>query len=131
MNAISQTITKQDLKALGLSDYLVREIVGGMSASQKNRGVAVYDVADAIASIQKKMSKPKTQVGTRKKLNDVLARLQKKSKVIQVDFLKKMPLERKAEALKERIEADDLELEMIWQDYEKLQKQVGEVLGTT
>jgi len=101
---LKNIITKLHLKSLGLTDYLVQEIVKYLPAQRDPSGFNVYKVSDVKDSIQKKLSRPKTKEESKEKLNQVLNWLEGKSNVIEVDFLKRLSPEQRLEILYKRNE---------------------------
>ncbi|CDM98162.1 hypothetical protein RZS08_05675 [Arthrospira platensis SPKY1] len=101
MNTENQKITRLHLKSLGLTDYLVREIVKELPSEKENL-YNIYSVSDVQKSIQQKLNNPRTKDTSRKKLAVVLEWLDGKSNVIEVDFLKNLTPDQRLEFLYKR-----------------------------
>lgn len=97
-------ITKLNLKSLGLTDYLIQEIVKDLPAQRDPSGFNIYKVSDVKDSIQKKLSRPKTKEESKEKLIQVLDWIEGKSNVVEIDFLKRLPPEQRLEILYKRNE---------------------------
>lgn len=97
-------ITKLHLKSLGLTDYLIQEIVRDLPAQRDPSGFNIYKVSDVKDSIHKKLSRPKTKEESKEKLSLVLDWLEGKSNVVKADFLKRLPPEQRLEILYKRNE---------------------------
>jgi|SRR5919202_4220452 hypothetical protein len=122
MNRNLQNLTQLDLKAFGISDYLVREICRGLKFSQIKGGVKEYKLLDIKASIEKKLSQAQTRPKTRKDLQIVLDSLESKSNIVEVDFLKKLTPKERTEFLKNRREELRAKGEVILQQTDELLK---------
>ncbi|MFO7145301.1 hypothetical protein B9T16_29710, partial [Arthrospira sp. PCC 8006] len=101
MNTENPKITRLHLKSLGLTDYLVREIVKDLPY-EKESSYNIYSVSDVQNSIQHKLNNPRTKDTSREKLAVVLEWLDGKSNVIEVDFLKNLPPDKRLEFLYKR-----------------------------
>lgn len=116
-------LTKSDLKVMGLSDYLVREICNELSFTRMKTGAREYSRSDLRESIIRKLFQPKIKSETRERLQLVLKLLEEKSNVIEVDFLKKLPLEERIDFLKNYREELRTKGEVILKDVDELLKQ--------
>lgn len=101
MNTKNQKVTRLHLKSLGLTDYLVKEIVKELP-SEKENSYNVYSVSDVQNSIQHKLNNPRTKDTSREKLAMVFEWLDGKSNIIEVDFLKNLPPDKRLEFLYKR-----------------------------
>jgi hypothetical protein len=130
MDITPRIVTQADLKECGLSDYVVRQVVKGLSFSSGKRGLRLYKTSDIVLAIKIKISNSKTRSTTCEKLQYVLCWLNNASNVIKIDFLKNLSLEERAEVLQARIEVADNNMEAgVLKDYEEVQKRVEAALA--
>lgn len=130
MNNRPRIVTQSDLREHGLSEYLVRQIVKGLSFSKAKSGLRFYETSDIVSSIKMKLANSRTRSTTCGKLEYVLSWLNGDSNVIKGDFLKNLSLEEQAKTLKCRIEADDISMEAdILKEYEEIKKRVEAALA--
>jgi hypothetical protein len=80
-----ETISRLDLKAFGLSDYLIRQLTQGLPFHWEKRR-KLYDISEILGAIDQKLSKPRTRVKTRKVLENLRLNLKGQSNIIKVDF---------------------------------------------
>lgn len=97
------SLTQSDLKKYGLSDYLVKQIVGNLKPVGTVLRAKTYSQGDIEAAIAAKISKPRTKPKTRKTLQEALLSIQGKSNVIHVDFLKKLSPQEQLEFLNQKM----------------------------
>lgn len=129
MYNVPRIVTQEDLREHGLSNYMVRQIVQGLSFSRRKNGLRLYTNSDIVTAIKNKLVKSHTRHTTSEKLQSVLVWLQGESNVIRVDFLKNLSLEERVETLKDRIEAADRSMEAnVLKEYEEIQKRINAVL---
>lgn len=130
MDNTPRIVTQADLRERGLSDYIVRHIVKGLSFSRGKKGLRLYETSDIVSAIKIKLTNPRIRSTTREKLQYVLAWLKGESNVIKVDFLKNLSLEERAKTLKARIEAAGSSMEAgVLKEYEEVQKRVQAALA--
>ena len=129
MDNVPHIVTQADLIEYGLSHYMVRQIVQGLSFSRRKNGLRLYTNSDIVTAIKNKLVKLHTRHTTCDKLQSVLVWLQGESNVIRVDFLKNLSLEERVETLKNRIEVADRSMEAnVLKEYEEIQKRIHAVL---
>lgn len=121
MNEDADNLTQSDLRYLGFTDYLIREICKVLVFTCRKNRQKLYKRSEIIASIQEKISKPKIKPQTRERLQVALAILNGKSNVIEVDFLKKLKPQERIEVLKNHREE-------LRQKGEEILKRVDELL---
>ncbi|MEM8642232.1 MAG: hypothetical protein AAGG51_25970 [Cyanobacteria bacterium P01_G01_bin.54] len=80
-----ETVSRFDLRAFGLSDYLIRQLTRGLTFNRENR-FKVYSVVDLLGSVSQKLAKPRTMAKTRMILENLRLKLQGESNVIRVEF---------------------------------------------
>lgn len=124
-----QRLTQLHLKSFGLSGYLVRQIVTGLKASQITDQVKEYAVSDVRASVETKLSNPKTKPETRKKLQRVLTWLSGESNVIAFDFLRNLPPEKRIEVLIGRIEELEVQEHLLTQETNQLLRKAEKIVS--
>lgn len=125
MYNVPRIVTQEDLREHGLSHYIVRQIVQGLSFSRRKNGLRLYTNSDIVTAIKNKLVKSHTRHTTCDKLQSVLVWLQGESNVIRVDFFKNLSLEERVETLKNRIEVADRSMEAnVLKEYEEIQKRV-------
>ncbi|MEX0271085.1 hypothetical protein AB3R30_18265 [Leptolyngbyaceae cyanobacterium UHCC 1019] len=130
MNNIPRIVTQSDLRGRGLSDYMVRRIVKGLSFSRAKRGLRLYETSDVVSAIKIKLANSKIRSTTREKLQYMLSWLNVESNVIKVDFLKNLSLEERAKTLEFRIETAKSSMEAgVLKEYEEVQKRVEAALA--
>lgn len=122
-------ITQLHLKSFGFSDYLVRQIVKSLKASNTADGFKEYAASDAKASIEAKLSNPKTQQKSKEQLQRILAWLKGESNVIEVDFLRRLPPEKRIEVLNARIEELDAQERVLVQETDKLLRKAKKIVN--
>jgi len=127
METVIKNITKRELKSLGLTDYLIKEIVKGLKAMREAEGFYVYPASDVKTSVEKKLANPRTQETSKEKLRKVINWLEGKSNLIQVDFLQNLPPEKKIFVLKERLEELEVREKELIQETNKLLREVKTV----
>lgn len=120
MSSNLESITQLHLKSFGLSDYLVRQIVKGLKACQTKSGFKEYAASDMKASFEAKLLNPKTKPQTREKLQRVIAWLEGESNVIEVDFLRRLPHEKRIEVLNARIQDLEAQERLLTQETNEL-----------
>jgi hypothetical protein len=86
-------------------------------------GAREYRRSDLREAIVKKLCQPKIKSETRERLQLVLKILEEKSNVIEVDFLKKLPLEERIDFLKNYREELRTKGEVILKGVDELLKQ--------
>ncbi len=127
METVIKNITKRELKSLGLTDYLIKEVVKGLKAIREAQGFYVYSASDVKTSVEKKLANPRTQETSKEKLRKVINWLEGKSNLIKVDFLQNLPPEQKIVVLKERLEELESREKELIQETNKLLREVQTV----
>ncbi|MFQ3629297.1 MAG: hypothetical protein SNJ81_17190 [Cyanobacteriota bacterium] len=113
MGSSTEKLTQLHLKAFGLSDYTIQQLVKELSSVTLQSGLKGYDATAIANAIETRLKNPKIRTESRTKLQRVLAWLNGKSNVIPVDFLKGFPPEKRIEILYARLqelEAQEQEL---------------------
>ncbi|NJL03151.1 MAG: hypothetical protein HC838_03335 [Spirulinaceae cyanobacterium RM2_2_10] len=123
-------VTQADLRAYGLSNYMVRRLIKGLIFSTGQHGLRLYATPDVVLAIKSKLSQPRTRPETRGQLHRVLAWLGDESNVIRVDFLKNLSLEERAKVLKARTGTAERNMKAgVLKEYEDVQKRGEAVLA--
>ena len=120
MGSSTEKVTKLHLQAFGLSDYTVKQLVGGLDAVSTNGGLKEYFASDIKVSVEKRLANPKVQAENQAKLKRVLIWLNGESNVIPVDFLKGLTPEKKIEVLRARIQELETQEQTMKEETEKL-----------
>ncbi len=128
MNEDGRSITQSDLKALGLSEYLIREICNNLPFTRMKSGAREYKRSDLRESIAKKLSQPKTQPATTERLQVALKLLGDKSNVIEVDFLRNLTPEQRIDFLKNYREGLKTKGETLLKNVDELLKEAKQLL---
>ena len=129
MSSESHPLTQLHLKSFGLSDYLVRQIVTGLKASQITGGLKEYTVSDVRVSVEAKLSNPKIKLETRKNLNRFLTWLNGESNVIAVDFIRHLPHEKRIEFFMGRIEELEVQEQLLTQQTSQLLRKAKKAIN--
>lgn len=130
MDTFIKSISKLELKSLGLTAYLIREIVKGLKADHTN-GFNLYALSDLTNSIKEKLENPKIKDTTREKLQKVLDYLEGKSNVVEVDFLSKLTPEKKVAFLKAKLEQLDEKEKVLIQETNEILRKAKIILANT
>ncbi|GAX37661.1 hypothetical protein [Nodularia sp. NIES-3585] len=115
--------TKTDLKAIGFSEYLIKDICKGLAFVFLEVGVRGYNRSDLKAAIMNKLSQTNIRLQTRKNLQTALSLVDEKSNVIEVDFLGKLTLEERIDFLKNNREELRTKGELMLQDINEILNQ--------
>jgi hypothetical protein len=116
-------LTKEDLKALGFSTYLIQSICKGLPFVYQESKVKGYNYSELKEAIMQKLSQAKIKPQTRENLQIALSLLDDKSNVIEVDFLNKLTLEERIEFIKNNREVLRNKGETLLRDIDELIKQ--------
>lgn len=109
MEKQSTQLTRINLQCLGLSKYLVSEILKELEPVLKQGSYKYYSDSQIIAGIEKKLTNSRLKDTTRNQLQKVLKKLKTENNVINVDFLRKLSPADKVSVLKDKLK--ELELQ--------------------
>ncbi|MFP4253144.1 MAG: hypothetical protein ACLFQP_00445 [Halothece sp.] len=130
MNNKPQKVTKLFLKSLGLSNYLIKQIVKNANYSVEIGGYRLYSTTDIINSIEVKLENPRTKSNTKQKLKTLLKTLQGESNVVQVDFLQKLSPENRIKVLKDQLTELEKEEKQLTQETSELVQKAKSMVAT-
>ena len=120
MGNATEKITKLHLKAFGLSDYAIKQLVQGLDAASTNGKQKEYFASDIKTSIEKRLASSKFQAKNQAKLQKALVLLNGESNVIPVDFLKGLTPDKKVEVLRARIQELEIQEQALAEETERL-----------
>lgn len=115
-------LTKEDLRHLGFSKYLIQEVCKGLDIVSLESGMRGYSQIALREAIANKLSENKIKPHTRENLQVALTLIDDKSNVIEVDFLRKLSLEERINFLKDYREKLRVKGQVILQDIDELLK---------
>lgn len=128
MNGDAIRLTQSDLKSLGFSNYLIREICKDLPFTTMKSGAREYNRSDLRESVTKKLSQPRTKPKTRECLQVALKLLEDKSNVIEVDFLRNLTPEQRIDFLKNYREDIRMKGETILKNVNEVLKEAKQLI---
>lgn len=120
MGSRTEKLTKLHLRAFGLSDYTIKQLVKGVSSAILQDSLKEYDATAIVNAIETRLKNPKIQPESRAQLQRVLTWLNGESNVIPVDFLKRLSPEKRIEVLYTRLQELDAEEQELTEETSKL-----------
>lgn len=129
MDNSTEKLTKLHLRAFGLSDYTVEQLVKGLNSVSINNGLKEYSASDVKNSIKNRLENPRVQVENQAKLQRLLVWLNGESNVIAVDFLKGLSPEKKVEMLRSRIQELEAQEQALTKETEKVLAQANRMVA--
>lgn len=122
-------LTRFHLQALGLSDYLIQQLLKNLDVQSKNCRFHEYAASDVKAAVKQRLTNSRIKPESRIKLQRVLNRLAGKSNVIPVDFLRGLSPEQKLEVLRTRTQELELQEQQLHQETSSLITHAKQVIG--
>lgn len=129
MDSCNEKITKLHLRAFGLSEHTVKELVKGLNAASTSGGLREYLGSDIKASVETRLANQKIKAENRAKLQRVLTWLNGESNVIAVDFLKGLSPEKRVEVLQVQLQELETQEQKLLEDTDKLLAQARRMVA--
>ncbi len=127
---MGNNLTKLHLRALGLSDHTIRQLVKDISGELTAGNLSYYRKADVKTAIQKRIDNPRIKPKSRQQLQYALNRLQGISNVVEVDFLRGRSPEERIAILREQLAELEIKEQQLNADTEQLLARARRTVAT-
>lgn len=117
---MANNLTKLHLRALGLSEYTIRQLVKDIAGELTTVNLSYYREADVKTAIQQRLDNPRIKPKSRQQLQYALNRLQGISNVVEVDFLRGRSPEERIAILREQLADLEIKEQQLNADTEQL-----------
>ncbi len=120
MSLVANKLTKLHLRALGLSEYTVRQLVKDIPRESTTDNLSYYQEADVKAAIQQRLGNSRIKPQSRQQLKYVLNHLNGISNIIEVDFLRGRSPEERIAIVREQLAELETKEQQLNADNEQL-----------